>query len=471
MKRRIQIIVSALLILCLTAGILSGLGQLTVRKDSQIKYQEFFDEEEDFDVLFLGSSHMMNAVYPMELWDDYGIVSYNLGGHASTLCVSYWMLQNALDYTTPEVVVIDCMGISNDYKVHSVYEYLHQTFDAFPLSLNKVRAVLDLVGDSQEGAGDKRSRQMEILWNFTTYHNRWSELDQSDFEIIPSTEKGAEMRIAVATPNEIPEVAPGAKYEGDDYGLQYLIRLIEDCKARGIEVLLTFVPFPADERRMMECNAIYDIAKEYDLHYINFMAEDVVDFTTDCYDSNSHLNASGARKVTDYLGSYLVEHYGVEDHRDDPAFADWYEDHEAYAAYKLEQLIANDRGYRYLMMLSDEDYSFILELDRWSQNPSERYLALLRNLGIDPEQIDEDVRYVIVDRAEGTLEYVSLSALEAGPVETPFGSLSLDDQNALLLDGQTMTDESGSGKKIYDFRAIVFSPEGEFLDYKQLYLD
>ena len=474
MKRKLKIIISCIAVIALIVSMLAYLGQLTQRKASIEKYTDFFEQEADFDVLFLGSSHMLNAVYPMELWADYGIVSYNLAGHANTIPVDYWLLQNALQYTTPKVVVIDAMGIAIDFKINSKFEYMHMNFDAFPLTLTKIKTVLDLVDESQPGAGDKISRRMELLWDFTTYHNRWTQLEETDFDINASPEKGAEIRVGVAKPDEVPEVSPDSKYEGNALGLQYLDRIIRDCEARGIEVLLTFLPFPATELRIMEANALYDIAEKYGVNYINFLAEGTVDFDTDCYDANSHLNPSGAHKVTNYLGRVLREEYSVPDRREDPVYAQWHEDYEEYHAFKFNKMASQTSGNRYLMMLHDDDYSFVLELDRWGKSHSKQYLALLSNLGIDPETVNEDTRYVVANRQAGTLELVSLTQLEAGPVETSLGILTLergDEHYQLLLNGAVCITGDNRNEKNYDYRVAVYNSETVLLDFKEMKLN
>ena len=471
MNRKLKIFISCVAVTVLTLSMLAGLCQLTQRKASVEKYHDFFAQEEDFDVLFIGSSHMMNAVYPMELWNDYGIVSYNLGGHANTLAVSYWVLRNALDHTTPKVVVVDALGISGNYKINENFEYMHINFDAFPLSVNKIRTVYDLVDESEPGAGDKLARQMEVLWDFTTYHNRWNELEQGDFLITTSPEKGGEIRIGVATPTEIPVVSPDEKFEGESYGKQYLERLIQDCHARGIQVLLVYIPFPPNEDRIKEANALYDIAKENGVGYINFLDEGTVNFNSDCFDSNSHLNPSGAHKITDYLGKVLNDEYGIQDHRDNPLYTQWHQDCEEYHAYKLELLKSQTSGYNYLMMLYDDDYSFVLELDRWGKTRSEKYLALLKNLGINPECVSEDVRYVVANRETGMLELVSLSELQAGSVQTSMGTLTLrtrDEGYTLLLDGEVCITGDNKNSGNYDYRVAVYSLNGELLDFHEL---
>ncbi len=42
-------------------------------------YIPFLKNRTNYDIFFMGSSHMHNGIFPMQLWNDYGITSYNLG--------------------------------------------------------------------------------------------------------------------------------------------------------------------------------------------------------------------------------------------------------------------------------------------------------------------------------------------------------------------------------------------------------
>ena len=77
MRRKIEKAISCIITVCLTVCFLSYLTDLMESKASEIKYADFFDQDEDFDVLFMGTSHAVLGVFPMELWNDYGIISYN----------------------------------------------------------------------------------------------------------------------------------------------------------------------------------------------------------------------------------------------------------------------------------------------------------------------------------------------------------------------------------------------------------
>ena len=147
MKKRTKQIIGTFMTLLLTVLLLSVLTSVTERKASREKYRDFFTQKEDFDVLFLGTSHVINAIYPMELWKDYGIVSYNFGGHGSQIATTYWTLKNALDYTNPKLVVMDCLSLSSAKKGNDVFSFFHQAFDSFPLTYNKLSAIWDLLDD------------------------------------------------------------------------------------------------------------------------------------------------------------------------------------------------------------------------------------------------------------------------------------------------------------------------------------
>ena len=306
-------IISCIVVVALLLGVLLCVTNLFQKKESDIKYAQFFEHAEDFDVLFVGSSHVINGVLPLELFNDYGIASYNFGGHSAQVATSYWGLKNALDYAKPKVVVIDCFEISFQQKTSNNFSYVHMTFDMFPLSLNKIKAVNDLLDDKEmerkikEGEIEENEKRTKLglLWDYSVYHSRWEELEQKDFEVKNNIEYGAESRIYIAEPGK-QSVDTGKKINEEAVGITYLKKMIDECKANNIEVLLTYLPYPVEtDFDWTEMNTLYDIAKEYNVNYINFHDLNVVDYNTDVCDPYSHLNISGAIKVSDYLGDYL----------------------------------------------------------------------------------------------------------------------------------------------------------------------
>ena len=67
-------------------------------------------------------------------------------------------------------------------------------------------------------------------------------------------------------------------------------------------------------------NSIAAYAKEHDLEYLdmNLKLEEVgTDWATDSLDKGDHLNLSGAKKVSQYLGEYLSTRYDLPDRRNE----------------------------------------------------------------------------------------------------------------------------------------------------------
>ena len=85
MKGTLWRAIGCVLTVCLLLVSLNALTHLMERKDSIQKHQSFLEQEADFDVLFLGTSHVFCGIFPMELWNDYGIVSYNVAGYSSRI--------------------------------------------------------------------------------------------------------------------------------------------------------------------------------------------------------------------------------------------------------------------------------------------------------------------------------------------------------------------------------------------------
>lgn len=412
------------------------------RKDAVIKNGEFLEEENDFDVLFFGNSHAYDAIYPMELWNQYGIFSYNLSGQSNEIAVCYWELVNALDYTTPELVVVDCVKLSSMYKVsQNNSNNVHKSLDFFPLSKNKVKAIEDLF------EGEER---ISYLWKFWLYHSRWNELTKEDFQYEYTPGKGAQLHLNVGIPGETAHVDRGEKSAMDTVGVEYLCKMIELCQEKDIDILLVYVPFPAYADRVKEANLAYDIAEKYGVNYINFLdMEGIVNYDTDCYDAHAHLNPSGARKITEYLGSYIQENYGISDHRNDETYASWNEEYEEYTEYKIEKIRQQARLDRELMLLYDKNISSCIYVKEGSEIlQDERMVNLIKNVSpyTDLPRIETAIQnqsdyFLIVDNGWCDI-WESVDGEELRDLNTTFGSVTYEstDGNPNLFMQGTETD-------------------------------
>lgn len=409
------------------------------RKDSYSKNGAFMEEEKDFDVLFFGTSHMIDGMFPMELWNQYGIFSYNLAGPNNSIAASYWELVNVLDHKKPKLVVLDCSTLSTQEKVMEGKEgQLHRTMDVFPLSPNKIRAAYDLVNEKE---------RVGFLWEFALYHSRWNQLSEEDFNPSFDTHKGANTLINVEIPDEMEIVAPDEKTPSDTVGAVYMRKMIELCKGKDIDILLTYIPFPAKKNKLKEANLAQEIAEEYQINFLNFLEMDgIVDFDTDCYDAHSHLNPSGARKVTEYMGAYIQETYGIEDRREDPLYASWHEDYEAYTAHKLDLIKEQQELDNALMLHYDKNISTCIYVKEGSEIlQDERMRKLIKNISPYEELVQLEVAveagsdyFALIDNGWCKV-WESVGGEALSDIGTTFGNLSYtnDEGNpALFIQGR-----------------------------------
>ena len=94
--------------------------------------------------------------------------------------------------------------------------------------------------------------------------------------------------------------------------IKYLDKIYELCQKKGAKLILVKAPLPCYDRVIEETNTVSDWAEEHDIELINYMRlQDVLElnFYTDSLDGGTHLNESGAGKVSKHLAAYLKENY------------------------------------------------------------------------------------------------------------------------------------------------------------------
>ena len=357
--------------LLLLGAVVLAAARLVERKQSRELFGDFLEEPELYDVLFFGDSQLMNAMLPLEMWEDYGIAGYNLACYGSVLPTTYWSLVNALDYAQPRLAVIAVNGMDNPHKVTNYSGDLHTAMDFWPMSANKARMIDDLLSDPDDpdytDVEGYRYRDLrgEFYFKLGKYHSRWSELTEKDFKAQPHHEKGGETLVGIAPIWEYELAGENDYAEEGGYSYQYLRRAIEECGRRGIEVLLVHLPAPQFINSQRHANTVSSIAQEYGVGFVDVTYLDsIVDYAVDCFDADPHLNLSGSLKMTSYLGSYIRAHYDLPDHRGEARYARWNGDLDAYKDKKLRTIREEEDLCDLLMLLSDPDVDLRMAVRR-----------------------------------------------------------------------------------------------------------
>lgn len=296
---------------------------------------EYYKEEKDFDVIFVGDCEVYENFSPVTLWQEYGINSYIRGSAEQYIFQSYYLLEDTLRFETPDVVIFNIQSLQFDQAQNEAYNRM--TLEGMQWSPAKVRAIL---ASMKEG-----ERFLDYVFPILRYHSRWSELGPSDLQYLftskPVTHNGYYMRVDVKPAVNVPPGKVLANYNFGENAWKYLDMMTALCREKGIQLILIKAPslYPHWYDQWEEQVERY--ASEHQLPYLNFLElieETGLDYNTDTYDAGLHMNLSGAEKLSVYLGRVLRDDFGLADRRGEAELsARWEKKIAAYEAEKRAQ--------------------------------------------------------------------------------------------------------------------------------------
>ncbi len=297
--------------------------------------QEYYDEEKDHDVIFIGDCELYENISPAVLWEEYGINSYIRGSAQQLIWQSYYLLEDTLRYEKPRAVIFNVLAMQYNEPQREAYNRM--TLEGMRWSLSKAAAI--------RASMTEEEHFLEYVFPLLRYHSRWSELGKADVAYLLDTPKvshnGYYMRVDVKPAEHVPEGRILADYRFGENAWDYLDRITALCRDNDIQLILVKAPslYPYWYDQWEE--QIEGYAAENDLLYINFLElqeETGLDFSTDTYDAGLHLNLSGAEKITAYLGEVLQREAGLADRRGEEVLTRvWEEKIAAYEQEKTEQ--------------------------------------------------------------------------------------------------------------------------------------
>ncbi len=307
--------------------------------------RDFYRYDDVFDIIFIGSSHVGVNVDSDILAEEYGIESYNLWAAMQPAWNSYYYLKEALKTQTPELVCLDTYIISQDMEYNDYSYAIFNTFGMKP-SLDKWEAIKVSIPEDT---------QMDLALGWPTFHTRYTELSEMDFEWFPwnysmgtRTINSGYNSCPIDEPEMVADTETMSLYPKEE---EYLRKFIELAQSNGIDVFLFTSPFSANKIAQMRCNEIQKIADEYGIRYNNYNNQyhDIgIDYSMDFADEGGHFNNYGIKKFTMYLGKYLRDTYKLPI-RDRKAAAK-YNLQKIYSklAYRLEEMFEGNAANSYI---------------------------------------------------------------------------------------------------------------------------
>ncbi len=263
------------------------------------------EPENSIDVLFVGDSINQAAFVPYEIWENYGITSFVCGSSGQYLYESYDYLKKVFEMQDPKVVVLET---DNFHRYATLEQY----------TMVRLSEDFTLINNH-----DKWKRSLDKVFPNARDIDTYAGIDEIDV-----------FKGYVYTPSVVPYTGRSDYMNNSSYkeeisiSNRIIIKGIQKlCKENGAALIFVGAPSPLNstngKHRAIEelANAMGVTFLDYNLGELN--EELMLDWDVDTRDAGDHLSHAAAKKISNSIGAYLSEVYGLEDRRNQPEYTWW----------------------------------------------------------------------------------------------------------------------------------------------------
>ena len=423
MKRKLKIlakIVCFCLIFVLLLDFVNGLFKPKWLEDrwasSKTNVSFYKLEKNSTDVLFFGSSVVAASADPFQLYNEYGISSYNLSVVSQTMSGTYFWVKEALQTQKPKVIFVEVKTLGR--KHDKLESKARKSYDYMRLGKTKLEYAYATVNSDKETKDNEEAQGIfEYLFPLSLYHTRWSELDYDDYDFVLGNNNSDTKGYAALTntfkyTSKYDKASDDAgKYDGFDAkkvkyskynatNKEYVEKIAKLAKQNNVELIL--YKTPDTSWSVKKYNYVNDLAKELGVKYLDFNLKSMrkvvgINFAEDGAD-NIHMNISGGKKVTSYIGKYLTKNFNLTNYKEKDSSVtksfQW-----EMATYKTQmknaKLLKEMNLNNYLKLINDKDYAFIVVAGSSSHklNFSTEQLDFFKDMNIKIDKFQKDSVY------------------------------------------------------------------------------
>lgn len=330
---KFKIVLKVVLFIVIGTGILCILNNILVPKTAYTSIlKEFYREPKNsLDVIFIGDSSIYKGISPLEIWKEHGITSYNYASPTQKIWDSYYCIKEVLQYQKPKVIVLNIDQMYNDKPMREGQK--RHLYDNMKLSNVKIEAITDSVQQN------KKSSIITYILPLLRFHDRWSKLEDKDFQYIGNQtyhdENVFKGYYVVRKLKPYKEKEYKLTTQIGQKSIEYLEKIKKVCEENQTELLLLEAPAPKtwNSERHEEMK---EWAEKNSIPFLDtntVLSEIGIDWEKDTEDAGVHLNIKGAQKLSKYVGNYLSNHYEFTDHKNDSNYKQWNEELKSYEEY------------------------------------------------------------------------------------------------------------------------------------------
>lgn len=347
-KKRMYTAFKMILFIAVAAGVTAVMNYLyfdDTDEFSRHMMHEYYEQEENIDRLYLGSSHVFCDINPSILDEMNGKNNFNMASGTQQLITSYYLLKEADRKHELDRVYVDMYygcsvaGLGNLHDYHMI-PYSWIVLDQMKPSLNKLTYMMDLSKPQyyyltlipflryKEQLFDKEhvcrvitAKQSDIWKNYEYRHPMTVEGTQY---IMRNGKKGFMLYDGTVESGGFYDTVheePLAEDPMTPEVLDYLVRIIEYCEKN--EIPLTLINCPVADFQLAGTGGydnyvsqIAGLAEQYGVAYYDFnlCKSEYLDLSDKKYwFDKGHLNTAGAEVYTRFLGAFLMAQEAGED--------------------------------------------------------------------------------------------------------------------------------------------------------------
>lgn len=327
----------------------------------------FYAEKKDsLDVVILGTSSTFSAVMPMELWGNYGIISYDMCTNVIFEEAIKFHVRELKKTQHPKLLIIDTAPFLYGHKADIFLDrdsHLRYNTDGLSLSWNRFNLINAII---------PRGKRLEYYFDLLYYHGNADPSMEYLFNRQPNTRKGYNNLEQNVSYNKSAYAANTDVIELPEQDKRYFIDLLDELKDFNGNILFVEWPVFYTEEISEKCGYSEYIeakVKEYGYDYLDFTKVKEVDLDSqfDYSLDYLHFNVFSAEKITNFLGEYISVNYDVADHRDDINFQSWQKQYEEWEIIKEEeQTQTDDERLAHFREANLQEYIGYLQSDYYS---------------------------------------------------------------------------------------------------------
>jgi hypothetical protein len=334
-------------ILFLAIGILLLLGLQSVfgvsnhfSEHTEMMFEGYYDQKEDtLDAVLIGNSHVYKFWQGAFAWEQNGLAALALSTSDMPCSIVKNIAVEACKTQSPKVMVFDATQFAQaeaeeNNKIYLVLRSMH-------FSAN----YLDMIGNYCDYAGISGIDRLNYYFPILQFHSRWKELNSGDFvQKYESLLNSCYLNDFLSqTIEDTEHITTDRRASINEKSEESLRELLEWCQEQDFETLFIASPVLLAEERLAMINTVGDIVSEYGFDFVNYNDPGMFEsfgFDVDVdFQDKSHTNINGSWKFTQVFGQYLIDTYGLEDHRGEETYASWDEQAEKYRKKVQDYLI------------------------------------------------------------------------------------------------------------------------------------